>query len=62
MVAVMSTPEPLLMVSVQAKRAGRRRAGRAWPATLTEIPARLFSDEQLQQLLDDPELITQVYE
>ena len=54
--------DPIQMLRVTAKKAGRRRAGREWPGTPVEVPAAQFSDTQIIQLIDDPELIVQAFE
>lgn len=49
-----------MTVVVQAARAGRRRAGRAWPAEPVEVvvgPDGDITDEQLGQLDSDPEIV-----
>ena len=47
---------------ITAKRAGFRRAGRAWPDTPTEVAVADFTEEQLEQLAAEPMLIIQPFE
>ena len=47
---------------ITAKRAGFRRAGRAWPDTPTEVAVADFSAEQLEQLAAEPMLIVQPFD
>lgn len=42
---------------VHAKRDGFRRAGRAWPAEQTVVPIEEFTDEQVRELLAEPQLV-----
>lgn len=41
---------------IASKREGFRRAGRAWPATATEVDASEFSADQLAALKAEPML------
>ncbi len=50
-------PETVTRLSVCAKQAGFRRAGRAWPAIDTIVDADEFTDEQMAQLLAEPMLV-----
>ena len=47
-------------LSVSAKTAGFRRAGRAWPAAPVIVPVSDFDDIQLALLLADPELVVEL--
>ena len=42
---------------VQAKRDGFRRAGRAWPAEQTIVPIDEFTEDQVRELLAEPQLV-----
>lgn len=42
---------------VQAKRDGFRRAGRAWPAEQTVVPIDEFTEDQVRELLSEPQLV-----
>ena len=44
------------VISVAAEKEGFRRAGRAWSKTPTEVPVSDFTEEQLQQLFEEPML------
>lgn len=44
-------------LSVCAKHAGFRRAGRAWPSEAEIVATDDFTDEQLGQLLTEPMLV-----
>ena len=44
-------------LSVCAKQAGFRRAGRAWPSEAEIVATDDFTDEQLSQLLTEPMLV-----
>ena len=44
-------------LSVCAKQAGFRRAGRAWPAEEVIVETDKFSDEELKQLMSEPMLV-----
>lgn len=50
-------------LQVTARRAGFRRAGRAWPAEAVTVSADDFTAEQVEQLLAEPMLtVTSVAE
>lgn len=42
---------------VQAKRDGFRRAGRSWPAEQTVVSVDEFDEDQVSELLAEPQLI-----
>jgi len=42
---------------VQARRDGFRRAGRAWPAEQTVVPIDAFTEDQVRELLAEPQLV-----
>ena len=48
------------IIRIAARRDGFRRAGIAHPAASTDYPAERFTDAQLKQLLDEPQLIVTV--
>lgn len=54
--------EALIKLSIQAKQAGFRRAGRAWSTEPEIVDAADFSEEQLAQLKAEPMLIVQAVE
>lgn len=47
------------LLRVTAARDGFRRAGRAWPSTLTEVDAAEFTSEQLEALNAEPMLVVE---
>jgi hypothetical protein len=53
-------PGKIPCLSVSAKTAGFRRAGRAWPAEPVIVPVSDFDDAQLAMLLADPELVVEL--
>ncbi len=55
-VAPVDTDPVATHLAVSAKKAGFRRAGRAWGTEPTEVSIDEFTDEQIQQLLSDPML------
>lgn len=48
------TPTHVRVVALQDE--GRHRAGRHWPTEATEVSIDDFTDDQLEQLLNDPKL------
>ena len=44
-------------IHVTARREGFRRAGRAWPAGGTIVDTDNFTDEELDQLAAEPQLV-----
>lgn len=47
----------LARLSVCARQAGFRRAGRAWPAEAVIVEADEFTEAQIEQLLAEPMLV-----
>lgn len=50
------------MIEITAKRDGHRRAGMAHSATPTQHEAGVFDEDQLQMLMDDPQLVVREIE
>lgn len=55
--AVPAVDKAVTHLVVQAKRDGFRRAGRAWPAEQTVVPIDEFTEDQVHELLAEPQLV-----
>lgn len=55
--AVPAVDKAVTHLVVQAKRDGFRRAGRAWPAEQTVVPIDEFTEDQVRELLVEPQLV-----